>query len=93
LLQVEVDWLFAAEHNFAYSVHPAQNRTAPLSNVNDSDLTLAMEIKPMPDHIWTDSSYSIWKDRMIHPYREFTDGCITPNKPALTLIEEYEHNV
>lgn len=86
--QVEIDWLFASEHNYAYSVHPSQNRTAEVSNVNDGDLTLAVEITSLPEHVWTESTYTIWKDRMIHPYREFLDGCQTSRKPALALIQE-----
>lgn len=86
--QVEIDWLFASEHNFAYSVHPSQNRTAEVSNVNDNDITLAVVLRSLPEHIWTESSYTIWKDRMLHPYREFLDGTLTPSKSTLAVIQE-----
>lgn len=65
--------MFAAEHDFTYSVHPSQNLTADPAHNNDADLLGEEPVEEAPKHVWTQASYTCMRARYMHAWRQAVD--------------------
>ena len=86
---MEFDWLFAAEHNFTYNVNPQHHRSAEPANIDDALLLGAQELSVLPSDVWTECSYTIWRVKLIYPFREFMDSCLQQGRATESVIQTY----